>query len=49
MTQPDATELIDRLDLTRHPEGGWFREGFVGALFMEFSQLAPGSSFFLNL
>ena len=28
MTRPDAAELIDRLDLTRHPEGGWFRETY---------------------
>ena len=28
MTQPDAAELIARLDLTRHPEGGWFRETY---------------------
>ena len=28
MTQPDPTELIARLDLTRHPEGGWYRETY---------------------
>jgi predicted cupin superfamily sugar epimerase len=28
MTQPDAADLIARLDLTRHPEGGWFRETY---------------------
>ena len=28
MTPPDAAKMIARLDLTRHPEGGWFRETY---------------------
>jgi uncharacterized protein len=27
----DAKELINRLDLTRHPEGGWYRETYRSA------------------
>ena len=26
MTDPQATALIERLQLQRHPEGGWYRE-----------------------
>ena len=26
MTEPQATALIERLHLQRHPEGGWYRE-----------------------
>lgn len=26
MTQPDAKQLIERLDLAPHPEGGWYKE-----------------------
>lgn len=28
MHKPSAKELIDQLELTRHPEGGWFRETY---------------------
>jgi predicted cupin superfamily sugar epimerase len=28
MTAPTARDLIQRLHLTRHPEGGWFRETY---------------------
>jgi hypothetical protein len=27
----DAREVIERLELTRHPEGGWYRETWRGA------------------
>ena len=28
MTEPTAEELVSLLDLTRHPEGGWYRESY---------------------
>ena len=31
MDKPTAEELVRRLQLTRHPEGGWFRESYRSA------------------
>jgi hypothetical protein len=39
VTVPTAEELIKRLDLTRHPEGGWYRETYRSAEFVAGSAL----------
>jgi predicted cupin superfamily sugar epimerase len=39
MTRPTAEEMIKRLDLSKHPEGGWYRETYRSTEYVEGSVL----------
>lgn len=41
MSDKNCQELVKRLELTRHPEGGWFRESYRSTEMIAAAALAP--------